>query len=90
MDRQQVDDAGRRAASAQLHLLALAGSRVQGLDKRLAALNPVEVLRRGYAIVTRQVDGRIVRRVAEARDLLRVRVSDGEFGARVQGQSKPD
>lgn len=88
--RQQVDDLARRASAGQAHLLALAASQIQSLDKRLTSLSPLQVLRRGYAIVTRQADGQIIRKVAEARDGIRVRVTDGEFGARVADQGKPD
>jgi exonuclease VII large subunit len=37
------------------------------------------VLNRGYAVVTRKDDGGVVSRIAEASDVLKVRVSDGEF-----------
>lgn len=89
MGRQQVDDLARRAAAGQVHVLALAGSRIQGLESRLAALNPLDVLRRGYSIVTRRADNHIVRKVEEARGAIRVRVTDGEFGAQVATQVKP-
>jgi exonuclease VII large subunit len=46
-------------------------------------LNPLQVLDRGYAVVTLLKDGGIVRKVKQARDDIRVRVSDGEFDARV-------
>ncbi len=87
--RQQIDDLAHRAAAGQGHVLALAASELQGLDRRLATLSPLQVLGRGYAVVTRQADGQVVRKVADARDAIRVRVSDGEFGARVLDQAKP-
>lgn len=86
--RQQVDDLAHRAAAGQVHTLAIVKSELLGMDRRLAALSPLEVLARGYAVVTRQADGKIVRKVADARDAIRVRVSDGEFGARVQERGK--
>jgi exodeoxyribonuclease VII large subunit len=86
--RQQVDDLAHRAAAGQVHTLALAQSELLGLDRRLVALSPLEVLARGYAVVTREADGRVVRKVADARDAIRVRVSDGEFGARVVDQGR--
>jgi len=45
-------------------------------------------LERGYAIVRRAADGLIVRSPAQVAvgDALRVRVRDGEFGARVSGK----
>ncbi len=81
--RQQVDDLSRRAVAGHSHVLSLAASQLQGLDRRLSALNPLAVLERGYAVVTRQADGVIVRKVAAASGVVRVRVSDGSFGAKV-------
>ncbi len=82
-DRQRLDDLARRADSAARHRLALAESSLEGLRRRLEALSPAQVLRRGYAIVRRQKDGVVVRRVKQASDGLIVRVSDGEFEAEV-------
>ena len=52
----------------------------------LDALSPLGVLERGYAIAIHQETGRAVRSQAEVKggDRLRVRVSDGEFGAKVE------
>jgi len=49
------------------------------MQRRLQALNPMEVLRRGYAVLTRKDDGSVISRVAQAGDEMKVRVSDGEF-----------
>jgi len=53
----------------------------------LDALSPLRVLERGYAIVLQESTGHAVRSPSEvsAGDRLRIRVSDGEFGARVRG-----
>jgi exodeoxyribonuclease VII large subunit len=55
---------------------------------KLAALDPTAVLSRGYAIATIRSSGRAVRAVSEAvpGDALDVRVSDGSFGAIVEGE----
>ena len=52
----------------------------------LAALGPQATLERGYAIVRRADDGRIVRDPGEVSggERLAVRVARGEFGARVE------
>ena len=84
---QRVDDLSRRALSALTHRIQLQASRVEGMSSRLQALNPASILSRGYAIVTRQADGRVVGRVADAQGALKVRVSDGEFAARIDPQS---
>jgi exodeoxyribonuclease VII large subunit len=59
------------------------------MGKRLVALNPFQVLARGYAVVTRQADGSLVRSVDDVRegDGLRVRVSDGDVEGTVTGKS---
>ena len=82
-DRQRLDDFARRGWSALQHRVTLDRSRLQGFDRRLEALNPLAVLGRGFAVVTRQKDGKLVSRVSQAGpgEALRVRVSDGEFGA---------
>jgi exodeoxyribonuclease VII large subunit len=77
--RQRVDELARRAHSSLAHRLQLQSTHVKGLHKRLAALSPLAVLARGYAVVTRKDDGSVVSRVAQASDVMNVRLSDGEF-----------
>ena len=52
----------------------------------LDALSPLRVLERGYSIALHEDTGRAVRSQSEVKagDRLRVRVSDGEFGAKVE------
>ena len=52
----------------------------------LDALSPLRVLERGYAIALHEGTGRAVWSSTEVKqgDLLRVRVFDGEFGAKVE------
>jgi exodeoxyribonuclease VII large subunit len=87
-ERQRVDELSRRGNSAQAHRLALEASGLEGLGKRLVALNPFEVLARGYAVVTRQTDGSLIRSVdqAGAGEDIQVRVSDGQFDARIENR----
>jgi exonuclease VII large subunit len=56
----------------------------------LAALDPTAVLSRGYAIATVRSTGHAVRIVSEAMSgaALDVRVSDGSFGAVVEGRKE--
>ncbi len=82
-DRQRLDDLARRADAAAAHYLALEASALDGLQKRLEALSPTQVLARGYAVVRRRKDGAVVHKVSQARDGLLIRVSDGEFEAEV-------
>jgi exodeoxyribonuclease VII large subunit len=78
-ERQRVDELARRAHSALTYRVQLQYTHVKGMQKRLAALSPDAVLARGYAVVTRKEDGSVVSRVAQASDVMNVRVSDGEF-----------
>ena len=56
---------------------------------RLDALSPLRVLERGYAIALHEKTGRAIRQSGEveAGDRIRVRVADGEFGAKVEDDS---
>jgi exodeoxyribonuclease VII large subunit len=87
-DRQRLDDLTRRAGAALGHQIRLQRARLVGLDRRLAALNPLAVLERGYSIVSR-LDGQVVRLVHQVQpgEDLTVRVSDGHFGVRVKEES---
>ena len=78
-ERQRVDELARRAYSSLVHRVRLQSTHVKGMQRRLEALSPLAVLSRGYAVVTRKDDGSVVSRVAQASDVMNVRVSDGEF-----------
>jgi exodeoxyribonuclease VII large subunit len=82
-NRQHLDELARRTSSGGSHRLALERSRLDGLSDRLESLNPVHILNRGYAIITRQTDGTLVHKVGQARGKIQIRVSDGEFDAQV-------
>lgn len=59
--------------------------RIAEAAARLDALSPLAVLGRGYGLVRRAADGRIVRRPADVArgDALDVRLAEGSIGARV-------
>jgi exodeoxyribonuclease VII large subunit len=76
---QRLDELSRRAHSALSHRIALQSRHVDGVSKRLRSLNPEAVLSRGYAIITRNEDGAVVSKVAQAQGKMKARVSDGEF-----------
>jgi exodeoxyribonuclease VII large subunit len=67
------------------HRLSLSQAHWRRLDQALAVVSPLAVLGRGFAMVS-TADGRLVRQTADvqAGEALRVRVRDGEFGARVE------
>ncbi len=81
--RQQLDELQQRAGAALLHALAIRRAGVQGLARTLGVVSPLAVLDRGYALVTRDRDGVLVRSVTQvqAGDGLHIRVSDGKFPA---------
>ena len=85
-ERQRLDDVAHRLAVAQAHRLALEANQIEGFRKRLEALNPLQVLERGYAIVTRQADGKVINKTKQvkSKDEIHVRVSDGGFDATVK------
>jgi exodeoxyribonuclease VII large subunit len=87
-ERQRADEWARRLSGAPVHRLELEVSRLDGMKKRLEALNPFQVLSRGYAVITRRVDGTLVRSVDDVYegDGLRLRVSDGEVDSTVTGK----
>jgi exodeoxyribonuclease VII large subunit len=60
--------------------------RLAGAAGRLEVLNPLAVLRRGFAIVTRERDGRLVRAATDAvaGDALRLRLAEAELRVRVE------
>ncbi len=82
-DRQRLDDLSHRAGLGVLHSLQLRRARLAGLQQRLAALSPLAVLGRGYAVVS-HVDGQVVHSIIQVQpdDRLNIRVSDGQFTAR--------
>lgn len=83
---QRLDDIALRALSALGHRLALDRQRVEGLSLRLVSLNPLAILQRGFAIVTRAGSAEVIRASAQvaAGERLEVRVSEGRFGVVVE------
>jgi exodeoxyribonuclease VII large subunit len=86
IESQRLDDLSRRAARALGQRLALASAHLAGTGSRLESLSPLAVLRRGYAVVTRMADGKIVEtaKQAPAGSDLRVRLAEGSLNVRVQ------
>lgn len=84
-ESQRVDDLSRRAFSSLLHRVQLQSTHVIGMTRRLEALSPLAVLARGYAVVTRKEDGKVVSRVAEATpgQKVDIRISDGQIDAEI-------
>jgi exodeoxyribonuclease VII large subunit len=85
-DRQALDELLRRAGARLGHGVELRRARLVGAHAQLAALNPLATLGRGYAVVRRTDDGRIITdptQVAAGETLL-VTVKGGEIGVRAE------
>jgi len=84
-DRQRLDDLADRSLRALGHSLQLRRAHTLGLHNRLAALNPLAVLERGFAVVSR-ADGSVVRSYTQVQpgDAVQVRLVDGQFDAEVK------
>lgn len=83
-EAQRVDDLARRAYSSLIHSVQLQLTHIQGMQRRLEALSPLAVLGRGYAVVTRKNDGKVISHVADANGQIQVQVADGTFDAEVK------
>jgi exodeoxyribonuclease VII large subunit len=83
-DRQRLDDFSHRASVALFHQMKLEKAQLLGLRQQLAALNPMAILQRGYAAVSRE-DGTLVSSVIQVKagDGLNIQVADGQFPAQV-------
>lgn len=79
--RQRLDDLTLRAVTALRHQLEIGRHRVGGLYHQLAALNPLAILQRGYAVVTRAGTTEVIRSPSQVApgEQLDVRVSEGQF-----------
>jgi exodeoxyribonuclease VII large subunit len=84
--RQRLDDLTMRSVLAVNHQVRYLKTENRGVLQRLRALNPEAILQRGYAIV-RDDKGSLIRKVEQAvpRSKINVKVSNGEFSARVTG-----
>jgi len=84
---QQLDDLQRTLATNARQLGRLWRARLDTIAARLAGLDPRAVLRRGYSIVRRADDGKLVTsvRAVAGGDALTIAVTDGEIAADVRG-----
>ena len=85
-ETQRLDDLSSRAARALGQQLQLQVAHLAGISQRLESLNPLAVLRRGYAVVTRLEDGKLIETAREAPGgaALRVRLAQGSLNVKVQ------
>jgi exodeoxyribonuclease VII large subunit len=86
--RERVASLLRGAARAATHAMSDRRNGVNAFAIQLRSLDPRATLARGYSIVQRRADGRVVVKVdqVKTRDRLDVHVSDGSFPAEVSKQ----
>ena len=86
-DRQRLDELSNRVDQSTHYRLQMEHARLVGADQRLAALNPLSVLQRGFALVTLP-EGQVVHstRQVQPGQSIGVQVSDGRFNAQVSGE----
>lgn len=85
-DRQRVAALTATLQTHISHRLGLAAERVKGAKEKLEALSPLQILKRGYAIVRDLDTGDVVSSLKDTQTghLLEIRVADGAFGARME------
>ncbi len=81
---QKLDDNERLLDHVISHYLLVKTTNQKGLYQRLLSLHPVSVLRRGYAIITKD-DGKLVTSIQHVlmHDEINILLSDGQFPATV-------
>jgi exodeoxyribonuclease VII large subunit len=82
--RQRLDDATELMQSRMEHILTLHRERLRGLAMQLHALSPLLTVGRGYAVVRRDEDQRLVTSVQHVQpgDDLTIQVTDGHIHAK--------
>jgi exodeoxyribonuclease VII large subunit len=86
---QRLDHLAERLALAAAGRLDREKSRLAALAARLSDLSPANVLQRGYALVTRGPDGRVVTRAGDLHigQEVSVRLAEGSFVSQVKDRS---
>jgi len=86
---QAVDELSRRAAMALSHRLEKSKLELKSVGERLTSLSPKSVLSRGYSIVRRLPDNKVVREYKEVKvqEVVELIFSNGKAQAEVTGTS---
>ncbi|MCS6908354.1 MAG: exodeoxyribonuclease VII large subunit [Anaerolineales bacterium] len=87
--RQRLDEWSRRLEINVVHDIRERHAKTEIFLHRLEALDPLTLLSRGYAILTKE-DGEIIRSIRQARlgESIQARLRDGQFYTRVEGISQ--
>ena len=83
--RQRIDDLTSQINRSMEHLNKIHSAGLTGIQQHLSSLNPLSIMKRGYAVVTR-LDGTLVYSISQVRSgsNLDVRLQDGKFPVTVQ------
>jgi len=92
MQRQRLDEIFLRHERAAQTMLKSHKLELENLTQRLANLNPTNVLKRGYAILTHYPDGPVISHVEQVGEgqQVKIRLSNGELQAQIQSKSQED
>jgi len=88
-DSQRLDEMTQRLERNMQHQMVLRHSRLEGATSHLESLNPLQVLKRGFAIV-KNAQGKVIRSVNEvsSNEEVLIRVADGEMDALITSSNK--
>jgi exodeoxyribonuclease VII large subunit len=83
--RQRIDDLILHINRSMGHLQEIRFAGLTGTKQQLSSLNPISIMKRGFAIVT-QIDGKLVNSISQVQSgiNLNVRLQDGHFPVTVQ------
>ncbi len=84
--RQQLDDSLEHLQTRMCHIISLRAERLHGVTLQLHSLSPLLTIARGYAIVRRDDNQKIVTRVEDTQpgDHLTIQVQDGNISVEVR------
>jgi exodeoxyribonuclease VII large subunit len=84
--RQQLDDSMERLQTRMGHMISLRAERLRGITLQLHSLSPLLTIARGYAIVRRDDNQKIVSQVGDAQpgDHLTIQIQDGNIPVEVR------
>jgi exodeoxyribonuclease VII large subunit len=86
--RERLDRLERSCVTGMINLLRNRRAQWESRIGKLDSLSPLKVMRRGYSLVYRYGDNRLVQSVSDVEpgDLIRVRFADGRIDCQVWGR----
>ena len=84
--KQQLDASTERLQANIQHIISLQTERLHGIALQLHSLSPLLTIARGYAVVRRNVDQKVITTVQEVQpgDELTIQVQDGQIAVKAQ------